>query len=81
MSRAAYPISEKRGLQREEAAAYVGIGVTLFDKMVRDSRMPQCKPMNGRRVWDRKQLDDALDALPNEGAKASPKVDWTDVAV
>jgi predicted DNA-binding transcriptional regulator AlpA len=70
-----------RGLSREQAASYVGVGATLFDRMVLDGRMPKCKPMDGRRVWDRKQLDDALEALPNAGAKASPNVDWTDVAV
>ena len=70
-----------RGLNREQAAGYVGVGVTLFDRMVADGRMPKCKPMSGRRVWDRRQLDDALDRLPNEGAKASPRIDWTDVAV
>lgn len=80
MTRAVDP----RGLSREESASYVGVGVTLFDRMVRDGRMPKCKPMGGRRVWDRKQLDDAIEALPNEGAKASPnrtQVDWSDVAV
>lgn len=73
-----------RGLNREQAAEYVGVGATLFDRMVRDGRMPKCKPIDGRRVWDRKQLDAALDALPNAGTKASPqpkRVDWTDVAV
>lgn len=74
-------IERARGLSRKEAAEYVGVGVSLFDRMVKDGRMPKCKPMDGRKVWDRNQLDDALDALPNEGAKPRPQTDWTDVGV
>jgi hypothetical protein len=29
-----------RGLSREEAARYIGVGTTLFDKMVAEGRMP-----------------------------------------
>ena len=31
---------EPRGLQREVAARYIGVGLTKFDEMVRDGRMP-----------------------------------------
>ncbi len=54
-----------RGLSREQAAAYVGVGTSLFDAMVRDGRMPQPKEINSRRVWDRLQLDAAFSALPD----------------
>jgi excisionase family DNA binding protein len=53
----------KRGLDRTEAAEYVGIGVTKFDQMVRDGRMPAPVHVDGRRVWDIKALDLAFDAL------------------
>ena len=56
-----------RGLDRVEAAAYVGVGATLFDAMVRDGRMPPAKVIGGRRVWDRMRLDKAFDALPDDG--------------
>jgi predicted DNA-binding transcriptional regulator AlpA len=49
---------------RVKAAAYVGVSPTLFDEMVDDGRMPQPKTVNSRRVWDRKQLDEAFEALP-----------------
>jgi predicted DNA-binding transcriptional regulator AlpA len=56
-----------RGLSREAAARYIGVGATLFDAMVADGRMPQPKLINSRRVWDKRDLDAAFDALPNAG--------------
>lgn len=56
-----------RGLHRDIAARYVGIGVTKFDEMVLDGRMPQPRRIDGRKVWDRFALDEAFDALPIEG--------------
>ena len=61
------PPAERRGLSREEAAEYVGVSTSLFDAMVRDRRMPAAKRINARTVWDRRQLDAAFSALPNEG--------------
>lgn len=46
-----------RGLSREEAARYIGVGVTLFDEMVADGRMPKPKRANSRTLWDRFALD------------------------
>jgi predicted DNA-binding transcriptional regulator AlpA len=57
----AYP---PRGLSREEAARYVGVGVSLFDEMVADRRMPKPKRFNNRRVWDRVALDAAFTDAP-----------------
>lgn len=55
-----------RGLSRIEAARYVGVSPALFDAMVGDGRMPKPKHMNARRVWDRKKLDDAFEAIPDD---------------
>jgi predicted DNA-binding transcriptional regulator AlpA len=57
--------SPPRGLSRSEAAAYVGISPSLFDELVRDGRMPSPKRINSRTVWDRKRLDEAFEALPD----------------
>lgn len=66
MSRAALPPSlAPRGLQREVAAAYVGISATKFDEMVADGRMPAPKTVDRRKIWDRHALDLAFDALPS----------------
>jgi predicted DNA-binding transcriptional regulator AlpA len=62
----AYP---PRGLSREEAARYVGVGVDLFDQMVADRRMPKPKRVNRRVVWDRVALDMAFSALPGDEEK------------
>ena len=55
-----------RGLSRVQAAEYIGIGVTKFDEMVNDGRMPRPKRIDGRTVWDRVRLDEAFDALNDE---------------
>lgn len=52
-----------RGLRREQAAAYVGVGTTKFDEMVGDGRMPSPKTIDARRVWDRFRLDACFDNL------------------
>lgn len=59
----AYP---PRGLSREEAARYVGVGATKFDEMVADRRMPRPKRVDGRVIWDRIALDAAFTDLPDE---------------
>jgi predicted DNA-binding transcriptional regulator AlpA len=55
-----------RGLCREAAAQYVGVGTTKFDEMVNDGRMPKPWRIDARKVWDRHAVDSALDALPTE---------------
>lgn len=54
-----------RGLCRIESARYIGVGVTKFDEMVADSRMPKPKKIDGRRVWDRIALDASFTDLPS----------------
>lgn len=56
----------RRGLSREEAAMYIGIGATKFDEMLADGRMPPPRRIDGRKVWDVRELDLAFDALPVE---------------
>jgi excisionase family DNA binding protein len=56
----------RRGLSREEAAMYVGISASKFDELVHDGRMPGPKRIDGRKVWDVRDLDVAFDALPGE---------------
>ena len=56
---------DPRGLNRLAAAYYIGIGATLFDAMVSDGRMPKPKLINNRKVWDRRELDNAFERLPN----------------
>ncbi|MEW4397433.1 hypothetical protein AB1J06_01970 [Agrobacterium tumefaciens] len=55
-----------RGMSRDEAARYIGVGTTKFDQMVKDGRMPKPKRVDGRTLWDRIKLDDAFTRLPDE---------------
>lgn len=59
-----------RGVNREQAAAYVGVSPSLFDEMVRDGRMPKPTRVNTRTIWDRLKLDEAFSAL--EGFDENP---------
>ena len=61
------PSLPPRGLSRVQAAEYIGVGVTKFDEMVDDGRMPRPKRIDGRNVWDRIRLDEAFAALADQG--------------
>jgi predicted DNA-binding transcriptional regulator AlpA len=65
-----------RGLSREQAAGYIGVGVTKFDQMVADRRMPRAKRIDGRLVWDRIKLDEAFDALDDD---VGSKNEWDEL--
>jgi hypothetical protein len=56
-----------RGLSREQAASYIGVGVTTFDRLIRDGLMPKPLRVYGRRLWDRIRLDAAFSALCDDG--------------
>jgi predicted DNA-binding transcriptional regulator AlpA len=55
-----------RGLSREDAARYVGVGISKFDEMVAGRLMPRPKKVGGRVIWDRIALDAAFSDLPEE---------------
>jgi hypothetical protein len=61
-----------RGLNRAQAAEYVGVGTTLFDEMVGDGRMPKPFRINSRSLWDRQKLDAAFDALSDREDDRNP---------
>jgi predicted DNA-binding transcriptional regulator AlpA len=64
-----------RGLSRSEAAAYVGVSPTLFDRLVADGRMPRPKRIAARTVWDRRALDLAFTEIPDGSDVDNP---WDD---
>lgn len=55
-----------RGINREDAARYVGVSPRKFDELVADGRMPKPRRVDGRVIWDRVALDVYFDALPTE---------------
>lgn len=63
------------GLNREEAAAYVGFGVTTFDKMVSEGKMPSPKAYGRRKVWCRDELEASLRTLGDDDQN-----EWDNVA-
>lgn len=65
----------KRGLSRTEAAGYIGVGTTLFDKMVAAGEMPRPKRIGVRNVWDRYALDVAFESLSTDAVDADSN-DW-----
>jgi hypothetical protein len=71
------PSLPPRGLSRVAAAEYIGVGVTLFEEMVADGRMPRPKRINNRKVWDRHALDAAFAALPNDGEEDRADDVWS----
>jgi predicted DNA-binding transcriptional regulator AlpA len=62
----------RRGLSRVEAAIYIGISPSKFDGLVADRRMPRPVKIDGRKVWDIRDLDLAFDALPKEDDPTTP---------
>lgn len=66
-------ISPKRGFSRVEAAVYVGVSPSKFDQLVADGRMPKAKQIDGRKVWDVRELDPAFDDFGSKDAS------WDDV--
>jgi len=61
-----------RGLSRGQAAAYVGVSPTTFDRMVADTMMPKGKRVYGRVLWDVRKLDSAFDALDGDDDPETP---------
>lgn len=68
-----------RGLDREQAAAYIGVSPSLFDQMVMDGSMPKSKRVRGRRIWDRLKLDSAFNALPGDDGEPEHN-EWDNMA-
>lgn len=80
MRSAILPLSlPPRGLCREIAAAYIGVGGTKFDQMIKEGAMPKPRIHGGRRLWDRSELDLAFSELPHAGEKQECQNPWDDV--
>ena len=56
------PPTPKRGLTRDEAAHYIGVSPTTFDRLVNQKVMPKPIKAFARAIWDLKALDDAFEA-------------------
>jgi predicted DNA-binding transcriptional regulator AlpA len=56
------------GLSAGQAAAHLGISRTKFDELVKDGRMPQPHCVDGRRLWDRREVEECFAMLPRESS-------------
>jgi hypothetical protein len=65
----------RRGLSRDEAATYPGISPSKFDELRKDGRVGPPRRIDGRKVWDIRDLDDAFDNLPYEVVE-NEENDW-----
>lgn len=65
----------KRGLSRTEAAGYIGVGATLFDRLVAAGEMPRPKRIGVRNIWDRCALDVAFESLSTDADDVDSN-DW-----
>ena len=57
-----------RGLNRVQAAAYIGVSPSLFDRLIREKIMPKPKLIFSRKVWDVKKLDIAFDQINGDNS-------------
>lgn len=61
-----------RGLSRDQAATYLGISRSSFQKLVDSGVMPRGKRITkGRVVWDRAELDHHFDHIKEDAKEES----------
>lgn len=63
----------RRGLNRAEAARFLGFSPRLFDRLVDEGRLPRPINVEGEEVFDLIQLDLAFDRM---SGGASDTTDW-----
>lgn len=61
-----------RSAFRAEAATYIGVSVTTFDRMIREGLMPRPIRIYGRTVWNLRKLEQAFAALDEDEAEIDP---------
>ena len=72
-----FAVTIGRGLCRDLAATYVGIGTTFFDQQVAIGVMPKPFKLGQRRLWDKNDLDVAIDNL-KDAVKSTEHNSWDD---
>jgi len=68
-------LGPKRGLSREESAGYIGVSPSKFDQLRKDKRIGPPRLIDGRKVWDIRELDRDFEAFPIEGDEQDE--DWS----
>jgi excisionase family DNA binding protein len=58
-----------RGMRIGDAARYLGMGKTKFLELVDSGRLPRAVAIDGIRVWDRLELDEAFEELKSSASE------------
>ena len=67
---------EPRLLRREDAASYLGVSASYFDKLCAKGLAPAARQLGTVKGWDRFEIDAVIDRLPRDGAPADGPSDW-----
>lgn len=70
------PLPTQRALSRLRAAEYLDISPNTFDRMVKDGLMPAPIAIYGRKVWDVRAIDAAIDILSGLGDSPHAANPW-----
>jgi len=57
------------GVNREQAAALLGISTTLFDWAAANGKMPRARVLKGRKIWDVDEIREFFKRLPHVGGE------------
>jgi predicted DNA-binding transcriptional regulator AlpA len=52
------------GMSRAQAAHHIGIGMQLFDGLVREGKVPPPRKIGSRLIWLRQEVEEAIESLP-----------------
>lgn len=61
------------GVNREQAAALIGVSTSLFDCAVRAGLMPAPRVLGGRNIWDVDEVREAWKAIPHKAIGTEPQ--------
>ena len=68
--------STRRGLRREQAAAYVGVSPSKFDQARKEGLIPSPRDFLGVILYDRHALDHMFDDLPFATGSPANDNEW-----
>ncbi|MBP0438457.1 hypothetical protein [Tianweitania sediminis] len=72
------------GINREQAAALIGVSATMFDRLVASGMMPDGRLIFSRIVWDVAEVAEAFRAIPHRSetvdAPSAAGNPWDDAA-
>ena len=74
-----HPNRAPRLIPREAAAELHSVSPGTFDQMVKNGKAPKPKVIGRRRLWDVRELEEAIAKLPHEGDADEEPNPWDEV--